>query len=156
MSVSLMVQACGLGAALVALSVIDLRRQVLPDALTFPLLAFGVFVAMTYESEDVVADRLLAACLGWLGFAMLSAWYRRRRGVEGLGAGDARLLAAAGAWVGPLGLPWVVLLAALSGIAAVAVVHRRQGWESGRRLPFGPFLSAALFAVWLWMATAPT
>jgi leader peptidase (prepilin peptidase)/N-methyltransferase len=155
MSVSLMVQACGLGAALVALSVIDLRRQVLPDALTFPLLVFGLFVAMTYQPDEV-ADRLLAVCLGWLGFAMLSAWYRRRRGVEGLGAGDARLLAAAGAWVGPMGLPWVVLLAALGGIAAVAVMRRRQGWETDRRLPFGPFLSAALFAVWLWMSSAPT
>jgi leader peptidase (prepilin peptidase)/N-methyltransferase len=72
------------------------------------------------------------------------------RGREGLGGGDAKLLAASGAWLGATTLPQVVLLAALSALAAAACLRLagiRLGVHSA--LPFGPFLALATWALWL-------
>lgn len=139
------VVALGLAGVLAWLSAIDLKRQILPDRLTLPLLAAGLLLA-----GEALPERVLAAVLGWAAFAMLSAAYRHTRGRDGLGGGDAKLLAAAGAWVGLEGLPWVVLLAAAGGLVVVGALSlRRGGWSPDRRLPFGPFLAAALWLVWM-------
>ena len=80
-----------------------------------------------------------------------TAWaYRRLRGIEGLGGGDAKLLAAAGAWVGAAALPSVLLgaaCAALIAVAGLAIAGTRLSRRSA--LPFGPFLALATWAVWL-------
>ncbi|MGE5503989.1 MAG: prepilin peptidase [Actinomycetota bacterium] len=137
---------CGLAWTLLLLALVDIRRQRLPDAVTLPLLAAGLAVVASFRPDQLI-DHLLAAAAGWLAFALLSATWRRLRGRDGLGGGDAKLLAAAGAWVGPLALPWVVLLAALGGLAwGVA-----KGWDPARRLPFGPFLAAAAYLAWLYL-----
>jgi leader peptidase (prepilin peptidase) / N-methyltransferase len=72
----------------------------------------------------------------------------RRR--EGLGGGDAKLLAAAGAWVGAFALPQVILLAALSALVAAGIL-RLAGIRltAQSALPFGPFLALATWVLWL-------
>ena len=67
--------------------------------------------------------------------------------------GDVKLLAAAGAWVGWQGLPWLLLIAAAAALAVVliaAVVRRRL--TPAAPIPFGPFLCLALWLVWLYGA----
>lgn len=137
---------CLLGWALLLLAAIDWRFQILPDLLTLPLLLSGLLLA---ESAFLAA---LAAACGWGAFTVLALSYRRLRGREGLGGGDAKLLAAAGAWVGPPGLPWVVLLGAGAALLWVGLAAwRGGGWEASRRLPFGPFLAAAFWTVWIYV-----
>jgi len=88
--------------------------------------------------------------VGFGAFWLLSRGYRVLRGREGLGLGDAKLLAAAGAWLTWTALPTVILLAAL--LALLTVVLR---WATGRlfhadeRIAFGPALAAAIWLVWL-------
>jgi leader peptidase (prepilin peptidase)/N-methyltransferase len=74
----------------------------------------------------------------------------RLRGREGLGQGDAKLLAAAGAWLGAVALPQVILVAALSALL-VAAALRLSGrtMHAHSALPFGPFLALAIWALWL-------
>jgi leader peptidase (prepilin peptidase)/N-methyltransferase len=74
---------------------------------------------------------------------------RSRR--DGLGGGDAKLLAAAGAWVGWTELPDVVFLAALLGIEG-AVVSRARGdaMNSMTVLPFAPCLAIAVDCASAW------
>ena len=64
--------------------------------------------------------------------------------------GDAKLLAASGAWLGATTLPQVVLLAALSALAAAGFL-RLAGIRIGisSALPFGPFLALATWVLWL-------
>jgi len=103
---------CGLGWTLLALALIDWRSLVLPDALTLPLLAAGLAVAWLIEPAKL-APHLLGAASGFALFAAIGWLYARLRGRDGLGPGDAKLLAAAGGWVSWSGLPSVALLAAL-------------------------------------------
>ena len=125
-------------------SAIDLRSLRLPDALTLPLIPLGLVVS-AYRVGDWPSDYALAALAGFAAFYVLGEAYFRARGVEGLGIGDAKLLTAAGAWLGPSLLPAVVLGAALPAIVVVMLRGR------ARPIAFGPYLSAAFFAAWLWV-----
>jgi leader peptidase (prepilin peptidase)/N-methyltransferase len=141
---------CLLGWTLLALAWIDLVDMRLPDALTLPLLAVGLLVEAVTASGEIAAH-VLGAIAGYAAFKGIAIAYRAVRDRDGLGGGDAKLLAAAGAWVGWAELPDVILLAALLGIAA-AVVSRGRGHatSSVKALPFGPCLAIALWVVRLY------
>ena len=134
--------------ALIAVTIIDLRTYRIPDWLSLPLVAIGLWAAHV-ESPDQLQLHVLAALIGFLAFWLVAQLYRRARNIDGLGLGDAKLLAAAGAWLGPFYIAPVVLLSALLALCAVLIlrlVGHRISWQS--RLPFGPFLSAAFFLFW--------
>jgi leader peptidase (prepilin peptidase)/N-methyltransferase len=68
-----------------------------------------------------------------------------------MGLGDAKLLAAAGAWVSWSGLPSVVLVASLLALTVVLVQSLlRKRLDPQQHVPFGAFLSAGLWIVWLY------
>ena len=140
---------CFFGWWLLALGWIDIRRWLLPDALTLPLIVAGLAAAAAFDPERLT-DRALGAALGYLSLRTVALAYRVLRGREGLGHGDAKLLAASGAWVGSMALPQVVLGAAVSALLAAACL-RLAGVRLGARsaLPFGPFLALATWLIWL-------
>ncbi len=137
---------CTLGWTLLTLGWIDMLCLRLPDGLTLPLILAGLAEAAWLEPEARL-DRALGAAAGYAGFRALAWAYRLARGREGLGRGDAKLLAAGGAWVGVYLLGDVILGAAL---AALAWSVRRGRPDPKERLPFGPFLAASIWAVWLY------
>ncbi len=137
-----------LAAALVQLIVIDLREFRLPNYLTVPLIALGLLLA-ALRLSDWPVEAAIGATLGFSVFWLIGAIYFRLRGIDGLGQGDAKLLAAAGAWLGPLALPWVVLLAAV-GALAMAVATGRLGRQP---LAFGPWLAGAFWVLWIFSLT---
>lgn len=138
---------CALGWMLIALSWIDVRHLLLPDAITLPTIVAGLLVTWQLD-PDQITDHALGATAGYLVFRGIALAYRVLRGREGLGAGDAKLLAAAGAWVGWAALPMVVLAAAVLGIAgAIAGMLRGARLHGGTALPFGPHLALALWIV---------
>lgn len=138
-----------LGWWLLALGWIDWRHAILPDVLTLPLIVLGLAVAGVLEPE-ALWNPLIGVVCGY-GTMWGIAWlYRRLRGREGLGLGDAKLLAASGAWVGVTGLPSVVAGAALAAlVAAGAMMLAGRRLDRHSALPFGPFLAAATWLVWL-------
>jgi leader peptidase (prepilin peptidase)/N-methyltransferase len=139
----------GLGWALLALAAIDLRHLVLPDILCLPLIPAGLAIAWALDPA-LLPDHALGAILGFAAFVAIAFVYRRLRGREGLGMGDAKLLAAAGAWLGWRALPSVVLIAAVVGLAlalAGALAGGKLAWTS--RIAFGPHLALGFWLVWL-------
>lgn len=138
---------CGFGWVLLALAWIDWHAMILPDVLTLPLIPAGLLATLWLDPERAT-DHALAAALGYTALRGLALLYRRVRGREGLGEGDAKLLAALGAWVGLEGLPTVVLGAALAGLAAAGIMWLRGGeMRATTAIPFGPFLALAGWAV---------
>jgi leader peptidase (prepilin peptidase) / N-methyltransferase len=138
-----------LGWCLLTLGWIDARTGLLPDVLTLPLIAVGLAAAWLFAPAELI-DRTVGAIAGYLCLWLLAYGYRRLRGREGLGLGDAKLLAAGGAWVGASGLASVVAggaVAALIAAGGLMLLGVRLGRTSA--LPFGPFLAAAIWLVWL-------
>jgi leader peptidase (prepilin peptidase)/N-methyltransferase len=140
---------CGLGWALLALAWIDWDHLYLPDVITLPLVPAGL-LATWWLAPWRITDHALGAALGYAAFHGLAWAYRRLRGRDGMGRGDAKLLAVAGAWLGWEALPQVVLLAALAGLGlAGGMALRRGGLDPAAPLPFGPCLALALWLCWL-------
>lgn len=142
---------CVLGWILLTLAWIDARTFLLPDRLTLPLIALGLAVAALMD--DDLTSALIGAAAGYGTIFLLEITYRRLRGREGIGLGDAKLLAAAGAWLGWPSLPEVALLGSLTALAAVGVAHiigHRASKDTA--IPFGPFLA---LAIWIIRLTGP-
>lgn len=130
---------------LACLSVIDWRSYRLPNILTKPLIVLGLLYHFNVSLD--VYPYLLGTVLGYAIFWCVEHGYRILRKQEGLGRGDAKLLALGGAWCGAMALPFIILIASAS--ALIYVVTRRAKDKLALKLPFGPFLSAAISAVFI-------
>jgi len=142
---------CLLGWALLTLAWIDAENFILPDVITLPLLAAGMAEAFFLE-PDALTERALATALAYTALWALAQAYRRLRGRDGLGLGDAKLLAAGGAWLGLTVLPYAMLAGALLALLwAGGMRLRGQTISATTRLPFGPFLAAGIWLAWLFL-----
>lgn len=141
---------CGLGWALLTLAVIDKRHYLLPDVMTLPLIVAGLLTAAAL-GPALVPMHAIGAVAGYAAFAALRWGYRRLRGHEGLGLGDAKLVAAAGAWTSWMGLPSVVLWACFGALAATLIGAVRGAQVGLRtRIAFGAYLCGGFWLVWLY------
>jgi leader peptidase (prepilin peptidase)/N-methyltransferase len=134
--------AFGLCATLLATSLIDFDTRYLPDTLTLPLLWAGLIVNLGDTAFVPLHEAVIGAIAGYLFLWCVYWLFRLVRGVEGMGYGDFKLLAALGAWLGWQALPQVVLLSAIAGaiVGLAATVIGKMRFEEP--LPFGPFLAA--------------
>ncbi|MFN2565717.1 MAG: prepilin peptidase [Gemmatimonadaceae bacterium] len=108
-------------ALLVAVARSDVRSRRIPNALVLTILVTGVAASSTLLRESI-GLRLAAAGVG-LGLAVWMPFWLLRV----LGAGDVKLAAAAGAWLGPVGVVEASLLAALAGGGLAIVLLARRG-----------------------------
>lgn len=140
-----------LGWSLMVLAAVDVAALRLPDLITLPLTAAGLLLAWLLPAADGWPDHLAGSVAGY-GFLVLFGWgFRKLRGVEGLGLGDAKLMAAAGAWLGWRALPSVLVIGCLGGLVwwlAARILAR--GRERDPRIPFGAPLCVAIWLVWLY------
>ena len=127
---------------LIALGGIDLHTQLLPDQLTLPLLWLGLLIALLPLFVASEAS-ILGAAIGYLSLWSVYWLFKLATGKEGMGYGDFKLLGALGAWMGPLTLLPIVLLASLIGAVVGGAFLAIQGRDRATPIPFGPFLAAA-------------
>jgi leader peptidase (prepilin peptidase) / N-methyltransferase len=149
--------ATGVLALLMALiTLTDLRHFIIPDVLSFPSVPLGILANIAvFHGDDWTAgliESLLGAVLAGGSFYALRAAWLRLRGFEGLGLGDVKLAAAAGAWLGPALLAPACLAAALAGLAAVGVMALLPGKrvEMQDHIPFGSFIAPVVLLFWCW------
>jgi len=134
---------------LVAMSMIDIDHQLLPDSLVLPLLwlglilnNFGLFVSLESALWGAVAGYLSLWSVYWL--------FKLVTGKEGMGYGDFKLLAMLGAWGGWQVLPLTILLSSVVGAVLGSILLRVQRAESSTPIPFGPYLAIAGWIALLW------
>ncbi|MEL6998371.1 MAG: A24 family peptidase [Pseudomonadota bacterium] len=134
---------------LLGLSLIDLRTFRLPDPGTLGLVLVGLLLSVAGITGSTL-DHAAGATLGYIAFAGIGwVWYRWR-GIEALGLGDAKLLAAAGAWVGAAALPSVLLIGCGTGLLFAISTGLAQGKLTGQlAIPFGPALALGFWITWL-------
>ncbi|TSA19684.1 MAG: prepilin peptidase [Betaproteobacteria bacterium] len=139
--------------ALLALAVIDLETMLLPDRLTLGLLWLGLLLNLdgTFAPVSVpLSEAVWGAVAGYGSLAGVAWAYARLAGREGLGLGDAKLLAALGAWLGWTVLPLLVLLASVMALIVGLAAMLLGRADRHTALPFGPFLALAGVAALFW------
>ncbi|OCQ53406.1 Type 4 prepilin-like proteins leader peptide-processing enzyme [Photorhabdus australis subsp. thailandensis] len=132
-----------LSSMLVALAVIDVEYMLLPDRLTLSLLWLGLlfnldsagFVALPLAISGAVGGYLFFWLVRWIA----RQWVQR----DALGMGDAKFLAALGAWLGVEALPLVVLLAASLTLISYLTIWQLRRIRTAPQIPFGPGLAVA-------------
>jgi leader peptidase (prepilin peptidase)/N-methyltransferase len=141
---------CLFGWLLLTLAAIDWRVFLLPNGLVAAL-AVGGFASAAVLDPAQLDRYVLGAAAGYAALVALGVVYRRFRKRDGIGAGDAKLLGAIGAWVALDGVATVVLLGAslALGYVLISAIGRRK-FDSQTKLPFGSFLCAGAWLVWLY------
>ena len=141
--------------ALVALTMIDIDHQLLPDSITYPLLWAGLALSLFHEIApglpfpDVRAS-VLGALAGYLSLWSVFWLFKLVTGKEGMGYGDFKLLAALGAWLGWQMLPLIILLSAMVGAIVGIGMILILGRDRQIPIPFGPYLAGAGLIALLW------
>jgi leader peptidase (prepilin peptidase)/N-methyltransferase len=132
-----------------ALALIDLEHQILPDVMTYPSIVFGL-VFSWFGGVTSFVDSVAGALVGAALPTVVILLYRWLRGIEGMGWGDVKYLAAIGSVVGLEGCLMVLIVAAVLG-ALVGGVLIALGRGTGQTaLPFGTFLAVAV-VIWLYL-----
>jgi leader peptidase (prepilin peptidase)/N-methyltransferase len=130
--------------ALIALTMIDVDHQLLPDDLTLPLLWLGLLIN-TQNTLVPLQDAVLGAIAGYLVLWAVYWAFKLLTGKEGMGYGDFKLLAALGAWLGWQALPVIILLSSVVGAVVGISLIAIKGRDKNIPIPFGPYLATAGF-----------
>lgn len=135
--------------ALIALTMIDIDEQLLPDSITLPLLWLGL-ICNSFALFTDLQSAVFGAVAGYLSLWSVFWLFKLLTGKEGMGYGDFKLLAALGAFFGWQALPVIILLSsvvgAVVGIAGILILGR----DKNIPIPFGPYLAAAGWIAALW------
>jgi len=134
---------------LLAMSMIDVDHQLLPDSIVLPLLWLGLIVN-SFGLFASLPDALWGAVAGYLSLWSVYWMFKLVTGKEGMGYGDFKLLAMLGAWGGWQVLPLTILLSSVVGAVLGTIMLRLQKAESGTAIPFGPYLAIAGWIALLW------
>ncbi|MEO8671049.1 MAG: A24 family peptidase [Tahibacter sp.] len=128
--------------SLIALAGIDFHTQLLPDHITLPLLWLGLLLSLDTLFVSP-SQAILGAAIGYLSLWSVFWLFKWMTGKEGMGYGDFKLLAALGAWMGPLSLLPVILMSSLVGAIVGSIALLAKGQDRSTPIPFGPFIAAA-------------
>jgi len=135
--------------ALIALSMIDVDHQLLPDSITLPFLWLGLILSLFPVFADMRSS-LIGAVAGYLSLWTVYQLFKVLTGKEGMGFGDFKLLALLGAWMGWQSLPVIVLLSSAVGAVFGGAMIAIQGRDRHQPIPFGPYLAIAGWITLLW------
>jgi len=135
--------------ALIALTMIDMDHQLLPDSITLPLLWIGLAIN-TQELLVPLESAVWGAVFGYLSLWSVYWAFKLLTGKEGMGYGDFKLLAALGAWLGWKALPLIIILSSLVGAVLGLSMILLLGRDKNVPIPFGPYLAIAGWIALMW------
>jgi len=123
---------------------IDLKYFIIPDSLTFPLMIIGFVKSFDPDLNTSIFPNYLNSLIGGI-FGYLIIWliiyfYKRIRRKEGMGLGDAKLLAVIGFWFGWVSVPFIIFIS--SAVALILTIPSliNQTRKMSSKIPFGPYI----------------
>ncbi|MBI2603384.1 MAG: prepilin peptidase [Deltaproteobacteria bacterium] len=126
---------------LLIISVIDFHHMIIPDSLSISMIAATPVVILVHPELNWMSG-MMGAIMG-AAVVYLIAWlYILIRRREGIGMGDAKLLAAMGGWLGVEALFPIFLYGSVTGsLVGIGLLMAKRTMNLQTELPFGPFLA---------------
>ena len=135
--------------SLIAMSMIDLHKMILPDDLTLPVLWIGLLLSLFNIFTDPVSS-IIGAVAGYMVLWLVYQTFKLLTGKEGMGYGDFKLLALFGAWFGWEQLPLIIILSSATGAIIGITMMLFKKHQRDVPIPFGPYLAIAGWICMLW------
>ena len=135
--------------ALICLCFIDYDHQYLPDNITLPFLWLGLLVNLNGLFTDI-QSAVIGSMAGYLALWSIYKLFKAVTNKEGMGYGDFKLLAMAGAWLGWQMLPAIVLISSVVGASIGTALIVFGLHERNKPIPFGPYLVIATWIALFW------
>ena len=123
---------------------IDLKHYIIPNELTFPLMAIGFLKSFDPNLNKTIfpnyINSLIGGLIGYLIIWFIIFAYKKIRNKEGMGLGDAKLLAVVGFWFGWLSIPFTIFISSFIALIIVvpSVLNKSRSMTS--QIPFGPYI----------------
>ena len=123
---------------------IDLKHFIIPNELTFPLMAIGFFKSFDPNLNLYIFPNILNSVAGGIA-GYLIIWiiifiYKKLRNKEGMGLGDAKLLSAIGFWFGWMSIPFVLFFSSFIALVLSIPSLMNKSKNLSSQIPFGPYL----------------
>ncbi len=125
---------------------IDLKHFIIPDVITFPLMALGFIKSFIPNLDPIFPYYVLSLIGGIFGYGILWGiifFYKQVKKKEGMGLGDAKLLAVIGFWFGLDAVPFIIFLSSTIALISVAPDLIKKSKKMSTQIPFGPYIIAA-------------
>ena len=127
---------------------IDLKHYIIPDLLTFPMMALGFFKSFDPNLSPIFPNYINSLLGGIIGYGiiwLLIIFYKKIRNKEGMGLGDAKLLAVIGFWFGWISIPFVIFLSSVTALIIVTPDLLKKSKKLTSEIPFGPYIITGTF-----------
>ena len=122
---------------------IDLKHYIIPNILTFPLMILGFVKSFDPNLNSLFPNYLNSLIGGIFGYGIIWSiifFYKQIRNKEGMGLGDAKLLAAIGFWFGWISIPFVIFSSSIVALILVIPSLLNKSRKFSSQIPFGPFI----------------
>ena len=122
---------------------IDLKYYIIPNILTFPLMILGFVKSFDPNLNSLFPNYLNSLIGGIFGYGIIWSiifFYKQIKNKEGMGLGDAKLLAAIGFWFGWISIPFVIFSSSIVALILVTPSLLNKSRKFSSQIPFGPFI----------------
>jgi len=123
---------------------IDLKHFIIPNVLTFPLMIIGFLKSFDPNLNQTIFPNYINSLIGGLfGYSIIWSiifFYKKIRKKEGMGLGDAKLMAVIGFWFGWVSIPFTIFISSVVALILVIPSLINQSRKMSSEIPFGPYI----------------
>ena len=123
---------------------IDLKHFIIPNVLTFPLMIIGFLKSFDPNLNQTIFPNYINSLIGGLfGYSIIWSiifFYKKIRKKEGMGLGDAKLMAVIGFWFGWVSIPFTIFISSTVALILVIPSLINQSRKMSSEIPFGPYI----------------
>jgi len=123
---------------------IDLKHFIIPNVLTFPLMVIGFIKSFDPNLNKTIfpnyINSLIGGLIGYFIIWLIIYFYKKVRKKEGMGLGDAKLMAAIGFWFGWVSVPIVIFISSFVALIIAIPSLMKKSLKMSSEIPFGPYI----------------
>ena len=123
---------------------IDLKHYIIPNELTFPLMLIGFIKSFDPNLNQSLFPNYINSLIGgFFGYSIIWSiifFYKTLRKKEGMGLGDAKLIAVVGFWFGWFSIPFTIFISSMVALIFSIPSLIKKTRDMSTQIPFGPFI----------------
>jgi leader peptidase (prepilin peptidase)/N-methyltransferase len=131
----------------VVIFLIDLENFIIPDVLNFSVMALGLLknfipnfnTSLIHE----INQSIIGGIVGYVSIWLIIFLYKTFKKIDGMGLGDAKLMAGIGLLFGWQSIPFVLFVSSILGLIFVVPSLIKKQKTMRTEIPFGPFIIVA-------------